>query len=257
MSDVEALRPPEYLSPSSIFTFQQCPLKFRYTRIDGLLDPPGIDAVRGSYVHEILESLYRLPAEERTSTTAQSIARSLWPKWSEEAQDFLRTPQQERTFRWEVWWAVENLFKLEDPTVVKCDGIEEYVEAPIDGVKIRGYIDRWAYGDNGIVICDYKTGKTPRPQYREDKFQQLFIYAMLLEIIKDTAAERVELLYLKHGDRLVGIPSQINLNKTRELIQNTAEQIQNNCETGHFEAKPSILCDWCNFKNTICPMWKK
>lgn len=251
------LRPPEFLSPSSIFTFRQCPQKFKFTRIDGLQDPPGIDAVRGSYVHEILERLYLLPASDRTLATARAIAAEIWPTWRETAGPLLRTNQDQREFRWQVWWAVENLFRLEDPASVEHDGLETYVEGLVAGVKVRGFVDRWAKGDAGLVIGDYKTGKTPAVKYRSDKFVQLLIYGILLGAMEDAPIDRVELLFLKHGDRLVLEVSDLDVTQTEAVVSDTALAIAECCDTGEFECIPSILCDWCTFKDTICPYWKR
>lgn len=251
----QVLAPPEYLSPSSIFTFRQCPLKFKYTRIDKLEDPPGIEAFCGSFVHEILELLYKQPADDRSEGAARQIAASLWPKWRDEAAHLLRTEKQERAFRWQAWWAVENLFKLEDPSTADLVGIEDYVDGEIGGVKVRGVVDRWTRHGDAIVIGDYKTGKTPKPKYRSDKFIQLLIYAILLANREDAEVDRVELLYLKHGDRLEMKPNPDLLCQTEEVVTSTAVGIQNRCDAGEFEPVPSILCDWCAFKTTICPYW--
>jgi len=75
---------PEYLSPSSIGTYRQCPLKFKYSKIDKLPDPSGPEAILGNFVHAILEELYKLPQEFRTQQQAKEIAKELWlSEWNE------------------------------------------------------------------------------------------------------------------------------------------------------------------------------
>lgn len=251
------LTPPKYLSPSSIFTFFQCPAKFKYTRIDKLDDPSGIDAIRGSMVHDVLERLYRLPAAERTLGAARAIAAEVFPTWRDDAGDLLRTEGDERGFRWQVWWAVENLFRLEDPATREHDGLETYVEGTIRGALVRGYVDRWHRSDEGLVIGDYKSGKTPKAKYRGDKFTQLLIYGILLAEQEQTPVAEVELLFLKFGDRLTLTVQEEHICHTEGVIQRAAAGIAERCDTGEFETKPSILCDWCTFKTTICPYWKR
>ncbi|MSV58070.1 MAG: exodeoxyribonuclease V subunit beta, partial [Actinobacteria bacterium] len=34
------LETPEYLSPSSIATYRDCPMKFKFSRIDRIVEPP-------------------------------------------------------------------------------------------------------------------------------------------------------------------------------------------------------------------------
>ena len=68
--------PPPHLSPSSMGTFRQCPLKWKYNKIDKIPDPSGKEALMGNFVHDVLEELYGLPPEERSQAQAQSLARS-------------------------------------------------------------------------------------------------------------------------------------------------------------------------------------
>ena len=47
-------RPPA-LSASRAKEYQQCPLKFRYSVVDGLRQPPTEATVKGTVVHKVLE----------------------------------------------------------------------------------------------------------------------------------------------------------------------------------------------------------
>lgn len=250
------LTPPPALSPSSIETWRQCPLKFKYTRIDGLEDPPGVEAVIGSFVHEILEHLYLLPFADRNISTAQHLARTLWrDTWRDQAAPFFRSEQEERQLRWQAWWCVENLFGMETPSEISLDGVEHKFTGLIGDVPIRGIIDRWSHADGGFVIGDYKTGKTPRPQYQRNKFFQLMIYACVMSDLLNESPARLELLYLKNGDKLTMIPNAQLQDEVVATVTQVHQQVLASCETGDFPAVPSRLCDWCSFKKTICPQW--
>jgi hypothetical protein len=37
-------------------------------------------------------------------------------------------------FRWRSWWCIENYFKVEDPTNMEANGLEEIVQGDINGV---------------------------------------------------------------------------------------------------------------------------
>jgi putative RecB family exonuclease len=143
---------------------------------------------------------------------------------------------------------------MENPTAVQFDGLEDYVEGTIGQVPMRGYIDRWHREDTGIVIGDYKTGKTPRPQWRGDKFQQLAIYALLLGEIHQAPVARMELLYLKDGVRLSQPVEQPALAAVAESVDTVHKELLTACKTGEFPAQKSRLCDWCAYK-TFCPAW--
>ena len=80
------LKAPDYLSPSSIGTFKQCPQKFKFNKIDLIPDPSNHWAVLGNFVHDILEEMYKLPAELRTIVNCRPLAKQIWDdKWAEEA----------------------------------------------------------------------------------------------------------------------------------------------------------------------------
>jgi putative RecB family exonuclease len=248
---------PDRLSPSSISTFRQCPLKFKYSKIDGLPDAPTDATVLGNFVHEVLETMYALPPEQRTQETAKSLARQLWAdSWGEKAASLIHSEKELNFFRWTAWWCIENLWRLEDPINTSPWAIEEHVEGVVGGIRLHGYIDRLFY-ENGVAkISDYKTGKTPKPKYMGDKFFQLIIYSQLLESI-DIIPESMslELLYLKDGVRFEKVVSQEDVQEVIEVIQEVREGIDSRCKSGEFEPNKSILCNWCGYKR-ICPAWQ-
>ena len=55
------------LSPSRISDFNSCPLKFRYRNIDRIPERPGIEAFRGTVVHKVLEDLFDLPRDRKST----------------------------------------------------------------------------------------------------------------------------------------------------------------------------------------------
>jgi putative RecB family exonuclease len=257
MSMQAELSPPDYLSASSLATFKQCPLKFKFSKIDRIPDPSNQWAILGNFVHDILEDLYRLPSDMRTMDSARQLARELWEsKWQREATSSLRGDTEKiRQFRWSAWWCVENLWRLEDPTFVSPMGMETEVTGKIGGVTMRGYVDRYSQTEGSLMltVTDYKTGKVPRVDL-DEKFAQLIIYAKLLSEMGIGDADHVELLYLKEGVRLKKEIKQSDLSRVVEEIQEVQAGIQSRCEVGSFEPKTSGLCHFCSYKR-ICPAW--
>ena len=255
MSEV-TLIPPPHLSASSISTFQQCPLRYKYSRIDELPEPPSEASLMGNFVHDILEGLYRQESSTRTLGTARMLAASLWNDYEERAMKVAKTPEAIRRFRWNSWWCVEKLFSMEDPTQREFDGLEHEINHEINGVRVKGFIDRWHLHNDGIVIGDYKTGKTPKPHYAGDKFFQLLLYGVVLHEQLGKPIESVELLYIKDGERLHKSPTAEDMQSVYDTVVEIRTGIDERCATGDFEYKPSRLCDWCSFKS-ICPYWRK
>lgn len=254
VSDIP-LQAPAYLSPSSISTFQQCPLKYKYSRIDGLVEPPTEATLRGNYVHSVFEDLYALPAEERTLDAARQLAREWWEKdYADRTAPYIRNDKDRRMFRWTSWWCIENLFLMEDPQKINFDGLETELNNDIDGVAIKGFIDRWRKTEDGIIIGDYKTGKAPSPRFQADKYFQLFLYAFVLEKqIKEPVSE-VELLFVKDSVRLAKKVDDSDREQVRQTVVEVRKQIDDRCASGVFEPIKHRLCDWCSFKQ-ICPIW--
>jgi len=250
-----AYEPPPHLSPSSLNTFLTCPLKFKYSKIDGIREPATEATLMGNFVHEVLELLYAQDYELRTPELAKNLARSLWnDKYSDEAIGVVRQEKQNE-FRWRSWFCIENLWALEDPTTTTVDEIEYELNGDLGGVRLKGFVDRFSYDENGkIVVGDYKTGKVPGKNWEDDKFFQLYIYAALLQELGIGEVSEVELIYLKGPKVLNRTVSAEHLESAVDTVVSVKNQIDERCETETFETKKSRLCDWCYFKKN-CPAW--
>jgi putative RecB family exonuclease len=251
-----AFTPPKHLSPSSINTFLQCPLKFKFSKIDGLVEPPTEATLMGNFVHSVLEDLYALEPAERTLQAAKQLMRKQWDEVYGEQVAEIVSPNKLNQFRWNSWFCVENLWKMEDPPSVHLDGIEFELNNSLQGVQMKGFIDRFNFDEDGdIVVSDYKTGKVPRKEWENDKFFQLYIYAALLREAGVGEVKKLQLMYLKAAKMLEKTVEQNELESAIETVVNVRRSIEKACETESFDYNKSILCNWCYFKPQ-CPGWK-
>jgi putative RecB family exonuclease len=148
---------------------------------------------------------------------------------------------------------------VEDPQSVHPIGIESELNHSLGGVVLKGFIDRYtksANSDDGLVISDYKTGKTPKAEWVSDKFEQLRIYAAIMQEIQMFPVSSLELIYLKDGVKFTEQVTAESLNSTVSRISKIKSMVDERCETGVFEPVKSRLCDWCSYKN-ICPAWSR
>lgn len=252
-----AFTPPKHLSPSSINTFLQCPLKFKFSKIDGLVEPPTEATLMGNFVHSVLEDLYALEPDNRTIHSAKQLMRRQWDEAYGVQVAEIVAPNKLNQFRWNSWFCVENLWQLEEPSTVHPDGIEFELNHTLQGVQMKGFIDRFNFNEEGnIVVSDYKTGKVPRKEWASDKFFQLYIYAALLHETGVGKVEKLQLMYLKAAKTLEQTVQNEELNSVIQTVVNVRKSIEEACETEHFDYNKSILCNWCYFKPK-CPGWKK
>ena len=194
---MSVLELPKHLSASSITTYEQCPLRYRFSRIDRIPEPTTEAMILGTFVHEILEELYRLESEQRTVAEARRIARELWENKFVEETSTVRIKNM-NDFRWRAWWCIENVFEMEDPPDVKIRGIEDKFSASINDVPLLGFIDRWTEEEDGsLTVTDYKSGKVSKPQYEDDKIFQIVLYVEMLERLNDLEVSNAEIMYVK------------------------------------------------------------
>jgi ATP-dependent exoDNAse (exonuclease V) beta subunit len=156
------------LSPSRAADFKQCPLLFRFRTIDKLEAPPSPAAARGTLVHAVLEHLFDLPAHERTPEAALALVEPRWQALVEERPELATMIEDDDRARpsrpgsptprpWSSSW-----FSLEDPTRLEPAARELYVEAEVEGLTLRGYVDRLDVAPDGAMrVVDYKTGRSP------------------------------------------------------------------------------------------------
>lgn len=222
------------------------------------MEPPTEATLRGNFVHSVFEALYESPPDRRTIDHARALSRIAWEdEYKERAISLLRNDETAlREFRWTSWWCIENLFTMEDPSLIELEGIETPLDWQLGGVTIKGFIDRWHEEDGEIVIGDYKTGKVPSSRYQDNKFFQLLLYGAVLSEQLSAPVKRVELLFVKDGVRLTHDVADNDFENVIQTVVSVKSEIDARCESGEFEPNRSRLCDWCSFK-AICPAWSK
>ena len=211
----------------------------------------------GNFVHEIFEELYAIEdAESRDLGLARQISRHLWDNKYEELVSEILSKDKHNAFRWNSWFCVENLWGVEEPKNTTVDEIELELNGKLGGVQLKGFIDRMLYLDDGTIeIGDYKTGKVPARKWEDDKFSQLYIYAALVKELGIGTPSRLELIYLKAPKVIVRKVEDQKIHDITETVVTVKKEIDESCDSEHFEARKSFLCNWCYFKKQ-CPAWR-
>jgi putative RecB family exonuclease len=246
---------PRSLSPSKVSSFTDCALAFRFSAIDRLPEPPTAAATRGTLVHAALERLHLLAPAERTLDAALSCLDDAAVGLRDDAEYAgLDLSDDEATaFHAEAGDLVRNYFRLEDPATVRSIGLELRVEVEIDGIRLRGIIDRLELDAHGeLVVTDYKTGSAPSTQYERKRLSGVHIYSLLCEQLLGRRPRTVQLLYLKAPLAITTEPTDRSTRATRRTLGAVWQAVERACDREDFRPQPSHLCNYCAFQ-AYCP----
>lgn len=245
------------LSYSSLDTYRNCPLKYKFKEIDKLKEPKSKEAVFGTLVHSTMKFVYD-PAlipptlDQALDHFSRGWNSEIWDNELEERAAFSQGVDM-----------IQKYYHQNDPKDASVITLESNFQLEIidpsrpDEIHhIKGIIDRIDKTENGYEIIDYKTAKKmPSQDYVDDNLQlSIYLKAFLARYPKEIdniANITVSLYFLKHGVKLSSTRTLDDLKKVDELFLETIGLI----EAGRFDARISPLCDWCGFQK-VCPMWR-
>ncbi len=259
VTDEAVLLPfPSSLSPSRASDFMTCPLLFRFRSIDRLPEEPSAAAVRGTLVHRALETLFDLPAVERTPAAAAQLVVQAFAEMERDEPAEADTMRDEPGGEPRLDFAplLDAYFAMEDPQRLEPHARELGVSAQlVESFEVRGFIDRVdRTADGQIRIVDYKTGRSPAAAYEAKAMFQMRFYALVWWRMTGDVPRRLQLMYLGNGQQLRYEPTEEDLLSTERKILALRDAISDAAEARNFEPKPSRLCDWCSHRS-LCPAW--
>jgi putative RecB family exonuclease len=255
---VTELELPSTLSPSKITSFTNCPLAFRFSVIDHLPELPSPAALKGTLVHKALELLFTdYPAGSRTTLAAQASLDRAWRKMQDAEEGELEGLQLDEaetaSFLADARELVSRYFELEDPNAVRAVGLEMNLSTTLEGITVRGIIDRLdELEDGSLVVVDYKTGRAPRNEQSRSRLGGVQMYALMCEAELGRRPSVVRLLYLRDRVVISATPTDQALRGTRQRALGVWSAIERACKQDDFRPNPSALCRYCNFQD-YCP----
>lgn len=251
-----ALPTPRSLSPSKTESFTSCPLAFRFSAVDRLPEPPTVHTALGTLVHRALERLFwHHPAGRRSPEAAAEELASAWAELVTEPDiaDLGLDEAGAATLRADAATLVERYFSLEDPDRVRAVGTELTMEADVEGVRLRGIIDRLDIDPDGqLVVVDYKTGRVPPERAERTRLAGVQFYALLCQHVLGRRPARVRLLYLRGPLSIEAQPTEQGIAGVARRTTAVWQAIERACATEDFRPRPSALCNWCAFRPQ-CP----
>jgi putative RecB family exonuclease len=253
-------------SHSSIETFRNCPLQFKYRYVDKVdIDvKKNIEAFMGSMVHDTLEKLYT-DLKYNKLLTLEEVIEHYYKSWTEnfsfDKVEIIREGYTEENYKSLGKDYLENYYNTYKPfNQGKTLGLEMQINISLyDKEKQKtydliGYIDRLSLvSDNHIEIIDYKTNNTAKTQQEVDVDKQLALYSIAIKE-KFPFIEKIDLcwFFLSVGIKQVSTRTVEDLEQLKKETIEIIREIEASKEKDNFPGKPSALCDWCSYRS-ICP----
>lgn len=252
-----------YISKSRVTTFKTCPRKFYYQYVKGLRTPENFYMKRGTRVHEAFETYYEnvLKTWEKVGFVyGESYLYEYLPEdtleWADFTEPFISNFLLFEARRLRAVDDVEDFL----PVGIEAEGWDEDMAPPWMGyadVILKAASVPEIEDDEGVVIVDFKTGKTPKPEYRDDGiFLEGEYYAILFEGKWDIAAVAG---YFPKNDDLIVSPLD---EERRARIYEYVEEMTESDLREHFPIREQPLCKWgsdddqqCDFYNICSSKW--
>lgn len=199
-------------SNSSIKTYEQCPFKYKLTRIDHLQEPAGEAADRGKRIHAEFENMLNglgLVTEDMEH----------WLPYIEELKQHKAMPEFEVGFTRD-WQSCD--FKDKD-------------------VWLRGIFDVFYVDGSTAYIADWKTGK------ERDYEEQLRLYGvMVLAKYPEVQEVQLEIIYIDLKKRVsYQTMHRGDFEQLKTWVIKRIQKIEND---DVFAPHPSFGCKWCHFR---------
>ncbi len=245
------------LSPSRAGDFKACPQLFKFRAVDRIPEPTSIYQARGTTAHLALQRLFDDPSDTRTPERLFDLFREAWTeiRGEDEFEELFESRDEEREWGVESMRLLANYFEIEDPKTFDPEDRELDMLEDLDGIVIRGILDRMDRDEDGrLIITDYKTGKAPPERYALAAFFALKIYALLIRQRTGETPREVRLLFL-NGPTLYRLPiDDRQLDAMDGQLRALWNAINRAMETDRWPTRTGPLCNWCSYKE-ICPAW--
>ena len=235
------------ISYSQISTYESCPLLYKLQYIDKLEPKARWYFSFGNTLHECAEYFFKakLPSyptlEELLSFYDKNWKSEGWESIEDETAHMALGEQILRDF----WNIHSRDFKVPLAT-------EKLFIVDIQGVKLRGYIDRLdKLATGGLSIVDYKSNQELFTRDYVENFFQLTLYQLACEQMWNMPVEELTLYHLRSNTPVsCGPRSREQLDEASRIVVSVAQNIA----AGRFPATENQYCP-CEFAEH-CPYYK-
>jgi len=236
------------LSYTQISRYQSCPLWYKLQYIDGLKPKDKWYFSFGSTIHSCAEYFFkvRVPPPPSLEELLEFYELNWLSEGYESAEEEARYRAYGREILAKFWEIHRSDFRM--PVAV-----EKMFYIDIDGVKLRGYIDRVDRLDSGgLSIIDYKTDKELFTIDDLETNLQLTLYQLAAQETWHLPVDRLTLYHMRSNTPCsCGPRGEVQLDQARHLVLEIAENIAER----RFPATENRYCP-CDFPEH-CPYYRQ
>ncbi len=259
-------RTPVY-SYSKLSAFEKCRWQFlqRYGH-KRYIDRQGIEAFVGSIVHQIIEDIYAGKLQANQLVCWDRFLMD-WDSRYDPKKNFDVREHGPEHWRDHGLKCISNYLRMGHVTDREIIGIEYKLSAPLSlepMLSFVGYADRIVRNEDGAPeIHDFKTGRVAKKRYFEADMQ-LPVYAYVVArnfAVPDDVPIKCSRVYLATGEIAdIEVDSERRRDAWEWVVRTAIDAqawLSESMSTGaEADTFPSVLCDWCDYKNEGCPVYK-
>jgi putative RecB family exonuclease len=235
------------LSYTQISQYQTCPLSYKLQYIDGLRPKDKWYFSFGSTLHLCTEYFFRVKVPPPPSLEA--LLGFYETKWLSQGYESAEEEAKYRAYGREI---LTRFWQIHHPDFRMPLAVEHMFYVDVEGVKLRGYIDRVDKLDSGgLAIVDYKTSQNLFTVDDLARDLQLTLYQLAVQQIWQLPVERLTLYHLRSNTPCsCGPRADAELSAARRMVLTVAENIAR----GEFPAVENQYCP-CDFPEH-CPYYR-
>ncbi|MDD4859965.1 MAG: PD-(D/E)XK nuclease family protein [Dehalococcoidales bacterium] len=232
------------LSYSQISLYQSCPLSYKLQYIDGLKAKERGYFSFGSTMHLCAEYFFRVKVPP--PPTLDELMQFYEKNWLSEGYE---SPEEELRYKAYGKDILTKFQEIHNQDFNIPIATERSFNIDIDGVKLRGFIDRVdKLPTGGLAIVDYKTNRDLFTAEHLENDLQLTLYQIAAEKIWQLPVEKLTLYHLRSNTACTCAPRHsARLEEARQLVV----EVAGNIAAGKFPATENQFCP-CDFPEH-CP----
>jgi len=236
------------LSYTKISLYQSCPLCYKLQYIDGLKPEDKWYFSFGLTIHACAEYYFKVKVPPPPSL--EELLQFYHQNWLSGGYESAEEEARYRAYGKEI---LARFWEIHSANFKMPFAVEQNFHIDIDGVKLRGYIDRVDKLDSGgLSIVDYKTNQEPFTIEDLEKDLQLTLYQLAAEQTWQLPVEKLTLYHFRSNTSFSCEPrSEARLKEARHLVLQVADGIAGEI----FPATEGQYCP-CDFPEH-CPYYRQ